>query len=117
MLVQTALLAGLVLLTGLGGVLFGFAFRDVGAIQPSFAFAMRWALNPFILAALAAGLGARFLYYGSLRYLNVSQVTLFSALGIVATLVLARVLLDERLTRTELAGSALVVVGVALIGR
>lgn len=117
MLVQIAILAGLVLLTGLGGVLFGFAFRDVGVIEPNVRFLLRWAFNPYVLAALAAGLGARFLYYGSLRYLTVSQVTLISALGIVATLALARLLLDERLTRTELAGSALVVAGVALIGR
>lgn len=102
---------------GIGGVLFGLAFRDMGAFELTPRFVLRWITNPLILGAFAAGLGSRVLYYGMLRFLNVSETTLFSALSIVATLLLARVVLDETMEPLQLLGGAFIVVGVVLVGR
>ncbi|MHB8633096.1 MAG: EamA family transporter [Thermoplasmatota archaeon] len=102
-------------LTGVGAILFGLAFRQLGAL--SAAGLLRWVLNPLILAGLALGVLVRVLSYVLLRYYSVSQVTLLSALGLVATLAMARYALSERLTAPEWAGSVLIVAGAALIGR
>lgn len=117
MVVAFILVVGLAVMMGMGGVLFGFAFRDLGAVAVSGGFVLKWLTNPFVVLALVLGLGARGIYYAALEFVNVSQITLFSALGMVATLLLARVLLGEELSRLELVGSALIIVGVAFIGR
>lgn len=117
MVIAFSLVVGLAVMMGLGGVLFGFAFRDLGGVALTGGFLAKWVTNPFVVLALAMGLGARLVYYGALEFVNVSQITLFSALGMVATLVFARLLLGEELTRLEVVGSALIIVGVAFIGR
>lgn len=102
---------------GFGGVAFGLAFQRLGEFQTDAGFLRTWILNPYILLALFLGIGARVMHYVLLKFYNVSQVTLLAALGIVATLVLARFLLDERLTGTQTAGAVLIVAGALMVGR
>jgi drug/metabolite transporter (DMT)-like permease len=118
---RSALSISLVLLlaitTGLGGVLFGLAYKSLGGFHFTTPYILRWVLNPLVILALVVGIGARVLTYAILSFYNVSEATLLSGLGIVATLVLARLILKDTLTPTELAGSALIVVGSFLIGK
>ncbi|MHB8585747.1 MAG: hypothetical protein ACYDDF_07920 [Thermoplasmatota archaeon] len=108
----------LALVTGLGGVLFGVAYRSLGPLQFNVASILRWALSPLVILALVLGVGARVLTYVALAYFkNVSEVTLLSGLGMVATLVLAWWVLSDQLSKTEIAGGVLIVIGSFLIGR
>lgn len=112
-----SLVLALAFVGGFGAILFKFAFDNLGQFQASAGFLTTWFTNPLILFAMALGLGARMIYYAMLQFFNVSQITLFSSLGIVATLLLARVILKEQMTQLEIVGSVLIVAGVALIGR
>lgn len=107
----------LALVMGVGGVSFGLAFRHLGEFRADGGFLQTWILNPYVLIALALGVGARVMHYVLLKFYNVSQVTLLAALSIVATLILARLVLDERLTGTQSAGALLIVAGALLVGR
>lgn len=116
-LVLYLFVVGMAVVWGLGGVLFGLAFRQLGAFELSATFVGKWLLNPLVIAAVLTGVFSRVLFYVGIQFFSVSQLTLFGALGIVATLALSRVLLADELSLREWAGASLVIIGTALIGR
>ena len=108
---------GIAVVWGIGGVLFGVAFKQLGSFQLEPSYLVRWLLNPLVIAAVLIGLLSRLLFYIGIEFFSVSQLSLFGSLGIVATLVLARVFLADELSTRELVGASLVLAGTALIGR
>ena len=75
-------------------------------------------LRPALPILIAAGLfdtGANLLYGGSARHGLISVVSVLGSLYPVVLVVLARVLLAERIARPQLAGVAIALAGVALI--
>jgi drug/metabolite transporter (DMT)-like permease len=108
---------GMAVVWGVGGILFGLAFRQLGSFELTAPFLAKWALNPLVIAAVLTGIFARVLFYIGIGFFSVSQLTLFGALGIVATLALGRLVLGDVLSVREWVGASLVIVGTALIGR
>ena len=108
---------GMAVVWGVGGVLFGLAFKQLGSFQLQLSYLAKWLLNPLVIAAVLTGVLSRVLFYVGIQFFSVSQLTLFGALGIVATLALARGFLGDELSTRELVGASLVIVGTALIGR
>ena len=70
--------------------------------------------NPWMLSALAAGLGAALCWFLALEKLELSHAYPFVSLSFVAVLFLSAALFGEPLTWAKIGGIALIVAGVAL---
>lgn len=103
------------LIMALGGLSFKVAFNSIGGLTLAPRSVLSWALNPWIIFALAAGIGARVLYFQALNYMSLSEITLLSAMSMVMTVFLAYLVFGETLTVRETFGAMFVIVGVVLI--
>jgi undecaprenyl phosphate-alpha-L-ara4N flippase subunit ArnE len=104
------------LLSALNAICWGFAVREVG--DPlSLDFLLRLAFNKWYVFALASALVASFLSYVVLREMGVLAGRFFLSLSMVATILACTLVLREELTLKEWIGMALIMAGIALIGR
>jgi drug/metabolite transporter (DMT)-like permease len=105
------------LLTALNTIWWGFAIREIGDPQLSLDFLLRLLFNKWYVLALASNLMASILSYAVLWEMGVLLGRFFLLLSMVATILIGTLVLGERLVVREWVGIALVLVGIALLGR
>jgi len=105
------------LLTALNTISWGFAIREIGDPQFSPDFLLRLIFNKWYLLALASALVASILSYAVLREMGVLVGRFFLSLSMVAVILASTFVLEEKLTSKEWIGVAIIMIGVALIGR
>jgi drug/metabolite transporter (DMT)-like permease len=98
-------------------VAWGLCIREVGDPKPSIEFLIRLALNKWFLLAMASAFTASILSYIILQRMGVLAGRFFLTLQIVATILVAYLVLGERLSLWKLIGIATIMVGVILLGK
>ncbi len=100
----------------LGQIGFKLTAVGVGAMQFSLDWVTNLLLTPSFFMILLAYLGAFVLYMTLMKEVDVGPLFAASHLELVSVSVFAYVWLDERLAPVQLAGCALVVAGVIMLG-
>jgi drug/metabolite transporter (DMT)-like permease len=105
------------LLAAINAVAWGHAIREVGDPQLSLSFLLRLIFNKWFILAMVVAFIAAILSYAILREMGVLAGRFFLSLQIAATVLVATLILGERLTPREWIGVLLIIVGAILVGR
>jgi len=104
----TAIRTIVILLFAWGIVLYQGTYQQVSAIS-------RYSLTFLVLSGIATGLSWLF-YFKALQLGNASQVTPIDKLSLALTVLLAAIILKEKMTVSVIVGSVLMIVGAILVG-
>jgi len=98
-------------------VSWGYAIREVVDPQLTMGFLFKLVFNGFFILAIGATFMASLLSYAVISELGVLTGRFFLSLSVVATILVATLILGEHLTSREWARIALIVGGILLMGR
>lgn len=104
------------LLAAINTIAWGFCVREVGDPKPSIEFLIRLAFNKWFIIAMASAFTASILSYIVLQRMGVLAGRFFLATQTVSTILVAFIVLGEKLSLWKWIGVALIIVGIVMIG-
>jgi drug/metabolite transporter (DMT)-like permease len=105
------------LLAAINTIAWGFCIREVGDPKPSIEFLIKLAFNRWFILAMASALTASILSYIVLQRMGVLAGRFFLTLQMVTTILVAYLVLGERLSLWKWIGIVTIMVGVVLLGK
>ena len=98
-------------------IAYGFAFRQVGALQWSAAWFLQLATNPLFLLAVALSGSVSILRFGLFSVLGIERSVMAGAFSFVAVALLVMLVFREPVSRDQWIGMGLITLGVFFVVR